>query len=57
MGLYGIGVFCFVGVFIEVNYDENGIIWLVFIVLFDVGFINLKLGDVMILVKCDVFYE
>lgn len=45
MGLYGIGVFCLMGVIIEVSYDENGIIWLKVVLFFDVGIINLKLGD------------
>lgn len=42
MGSYGIGVFCFLGVIIEVLYDDKGIIWFEGVILFYVGIVNFK---------------
>lgn len=57
MGLYGIGVLCLLGVIIEVNYDDNGIIWFEGVILFYVGIVNLKQGDDQVDVVCDGFYD
>ena len=44
-GCYGIGVSRVVAAIIEASHDENGIIWPAEIAPFDVGLINLKVGD------------
>lgn len=56
MGSYGIGVSCFLGVIIEVSYDDKGIIWFEGVMLFYVGIVNLKQGDVLIDSVCEVLY-
>jgi len=45
MGSYGIGVSRLVGAIIEASHDENGIIWPASVSPYDVGLINLKVGD------------
>jgi prolyl-tRNA synthetase len=45
MGSYGIGVSRLVGAIIEASHDEAGIIWPQAVAPFDVGLINLKVGD------------
>jgi prolyl-tRNA synthetase len=45
MGSYGIGVSRLVGAIIEANHDENGIIWPDTVAPFDIGLVNLKVGD------------
>jgi prolyl-tRNA synthetase len=45
MGCYGIGVSRLVGAIIEASHDDDGIIWPVSVAPFDVGLINLKVGD------------
>ena len=45
MGSYGIGVSRLVGAIIEASHDDNGIIWPEEIAPFDVGLINLRVGD------------
>ncbi|MCB9948539.1 MAG: proline--tRNA ligase [Rhodospirillaceae bacterium] len=45
MGSYGIGVSRLVGAIIEASHDEAGIIWPDPVAPFDVGLINLKVGD------------
>jgi prolyl-tRNA synthetase len=45
MGSYGIGVSRLVGAIIEASHDEGGIIWPASVAPFDVGLINLKVGD------------
>lgn len=45
MGSYGIGVSRLVGALIEAFHDERGIVWPASVAPFDVGIINLKVGD------------
>lgn len=45
MGSYGIGVSRLVGGIIEASHDENGIIWPEEVAPFNIGLINLKVGD------------
>ena len=49
MGSYGIGVSRLVGAIIEASHDENGIIWPDGVAPFDVGLVNLRVGDA----RCD----
>ena len=49
MGSYGIGVSRLVGAIIESSHDENGIIWPETVAPFQVGLVNLRLGDA----ECD----
>jgi prolyl-tRNA synthetase len=53
MGCYGIGVSRLVGAIIEASHDENGIIWPQSVAPFQVGIINLKVGDE----KCDAMSD
>ena len=45
MGCYGIGVSRLAGAIIEASHDDDGIIWPASVAPFDVGLINLKVGD------------
>ncbi|MGZ8401486.1 MAG: proline--tRNA ligase, partial [Methyloceanibacter sp.] len=45
MGSYGIGVSRLVGAIMEASHDDAGIIWPPAVAPFDVGLINLKVGD------------
>jgi prolyl-tRNA synthetase len=45
MGSYGIGVSRLVGAIIEASHDDAGIIWPESVAPFDVGLINLRVGD------------
>lgn len=45
MGSYGVGVSRLVGGIIEACHDDNGIVWPESVAPFDVGLINLKVGD------------
>ncbi len=45
MGSYGIGVSRLMGAIIEASHDGNGIIWPDQVAPFDVGLVNLKVGD------------
>ncbi|MBT5193450.1 MAG: proline--tRNA ligase, partial [Rhodospirillaceae bacterium] len=45
MGSYGIGVSRLVGAIIEASHDDDGIIWPAAVAPFQVGLINLKVGD------------
>ena len=45
MGSYGVGVSRLVGAIIEASHDEAGIIWPRSVAPFDVGLINVKMGD------------
>ncbi len=45
MGSYGIGVSRLVGAIIEASHDDAGIIWPEPVAPFDIGLINLKVGD------------
>jgi prolyl-tRNA synthetase len=49
MGSYGIGVSRLVGAIIEASHDEAGIVWPDAVAPFDVGLVNLRVGDA----KCD----
>ncbi len=49
MGTYGIGVSRLLGAIIESSHDENGIIWPESVAPFDIGLVNLRVGDE----KCD----
>ena len=49
MGSYGIGVSRLMGAIIEAGHDDNGIIWPAAVAPFDVGVLNLKVGDA----QCD----
>ncbi len=57
MGSYGIGVSRLVGAIIEASHDENGIIWPTSVSPYDVGLINLKVGDEACDGVCDDLYE
>jgi prolyl-tRNA synthetase len=57
MGSYGIGVSRLVGAIIEASHDDAGIIWPQSVAPFDVGLINLKVGDAETDSACEVFYE
>jgi len=45
MGSYGIGVSRLMGAIIEASHDDNGIVWPDAVAPFNVGLINLKVGD------------
>ncbi|MHA7885080.1 His/Gly/Thr/Pro-type tRNA ligase C-terminal domain-containing protein, partial [Nitratireductor rhodophyticola] len=45
MGSYGIGPSRLLAAIIEASHDENGIIWPESVAPFDVGLINMKVGD------------
>ncbi len=45
MGSYGIGVSRLVAAIIEASHDEHGIVWPESVAPFDIGLINLKVGD------------
>lgn len=45
MGSYGIGVSRLVGTIIEASHDDDGIVWPASVAPFQVGLINLKVGD------------
>jgi prolyl-tRNA synthetase len=45
MGSYGVGVSRLVGAIIEASHDAAGIVWPVPVAPFEVGLINLKVGD------------
>jgi prolyl-tRNA synthetase len=57
MGSYGIGVSRLVGAIIEASHDDAGIIWPQSVAPFDVGLINLKVGNAETDSACEVFYE
>ena len=57
MGSYGIGVSRLVGGIIESSHDENGIIWPDSVSPFEVGVINLKVGDADCDKACDDIYK
>ena len=56
MGSYGIGVSRLVGAIIEASHDEAGIIWPQSVAPFDVGLINLKVGDAATDAACEDIY-
>jgi prolyl-tRNA synthetase len=56
MGSYGIGVSRLVGAIIEASHDDAGIIWPKSVAPFDVGLINLKVGDGATDAACEDIY-
>jgi prolyl-tRNA synthetase len=56
MGSYGIGVSRLVGAIIEASHDDAGIIWPQAVAPFDVGLINLKVGDPATNAACEDIY-
>jgi prolyl-tRNA synthetase len=56
MGSYGIGVSRLVGAIIEASHDDAGIIWPKSVAPFDVGLINLKVGDAATDAACEDIY-
>ncbi|MGH6736289.1 MAG: proline--tRNA ligase [Methyloceanibacter sp.] len=56
MGSYGIGVSRLVGAIIEASHDDAGIIWPAAVAPFDVGLINLKVGDTETDRACEDLY-
>ncbi|MFT3808804.1 MAG: proline--tRNA ligase [Micropepsaceae bacterium] len=57
MGSYGIGVSRLMGAIIEASHDDAGIVWPESVAPFDVGLINLKVGDVSTDAACARIYE
>jgi prolyl-tRNA synthetase len=56
MGSYGVGVSRLVGAIIEASHDEAGIIWPQSVAPFDVGLINVKVGDAATDAACEDLY-
>lgn len=56
MGSYGIGVSRLVGAIIEASHDEAGIVWPDSVAPYDVGLINLKVGDAACEAAADDLY-
>jgi prolyl-tRNA synthetase len=56
MGSYGIGVSRLVGAIVEASHDDAGIIWPQSVAPFDVGLINLKVGDAATDAACEDIY-
>ena len=56
MGSYGIGVSRLVGAIIEASHDDAGIIWPQSVAPFDVGLINVKVGDGGTDAACEEIY-
>ena len=56
MGSYGIGVSRLVGAIIEASHDDAGIIWPESVAPFDVGLINVKVGDAATDAACEDIY-
>jgi len=57
MGSYGIGPSRLVAALIEASHDENGIIWPASVAPFDVGLINLRVGDEGTDGACQTLYD
>ncbi len=57
MGSYGIGVSRLVGAVIEAFHDDHGILWPESVAPFQVGLINLKVGDHVCDGACERLYE
>ncbi len=57
MGSYGIGVSRLMGAIIEASHDDAGIVWPESVAPFDVGLINLKVGDAGTDGACARIYE
>ena len=57
MGSYGIGVSRLVAGIIEASHDANGVIWPDSVAPFDIGLINLRVGDAKCDAACADIYE
>ncbi|MBN8998303.1 MAG: proline--tRNA ligase [Rhizobiales bacterium] len=57
MGSYGVGVSRLAAAIIEARHDEAGIVWPDSVAPFDVGLINLKVGDAATDAACAALYE
>lgn len=57
MGSYGIGVSRLVGGIIEACHDENGIVWPESVAPFQVGIINMRVGDAECDAVCEQAYQ
>jgi prolyl-tRNA synthetase len=57
MGSYGIGVSRLVGGIIEASHDENGIVWPDAVAPFQVGIINMRVGDAACDAACMSLYD
>lgn len=57
MGSYGVGVSRLLGAIIEASHDDAGIIWPESVAPFDVGLINLRVGDAACDAACDKAYK
>ncbi len=53
MGSYGVGVSRLLGAIIEASHDEGGIIWPESVAPFDVGVLNLRVGDAAVDAACE----
>jgi len=56
MGSYGIGPTRLIAAIIEASHDENGIIWPAAVAPFDVGLINMKVGEAGCDAACETLY-
>jgi prolyl-tRNA synthetase len=56
MGSYGVGISRLVGAIIEASHDDAGIIWPQSVAPFDVGLINVKVGDTGTDAACEDIY-
>jgi prolyl-tRNA synthetase len=57
MGSYGVGISRLVGGIIEACHDDNGIVWPVPVAPFEVGLVNLKVGESATDQACATVYE
>lgn len=57
MGSYGVGVSRLLGGIIEASHDENGIIWPKSVAPFDIGLINMKVGNEETDAAAEAIYE
>jgi prolyl-tRNA synthetase len=57
MGSYGVGVSRLAGAIIEACHDDAGVVWPVPVAPFEVGLINLKVGDPATDRACNAIYE
>jgi prolyl-tRNA synthetase len=57
MGSYGVGVSRLAGAIIEANHDQDGIIWPVPVAPFEVGLVNLRVGDSATDAVCADLYQ
>ncbi len=56
-GSYGVGVSRLLGGIIEACHDENGIVWPKSVAPFDIGLINMKVGNEQTDAACEQLYE